>query len=158
MRSGVALLLSMCVTAATVSASVGRPPDVASRAKSASKIVVATVTDVEPGRFDVSQYGDRVIVTRAWLRVDEMLKGNHEPLIALDIEGGSVGDLTLRVSDMPTLKKGERGVFFLDNPRRDAHEPNGRGAGILKLDLAGRVLNSNLTLADVRANVRAALQ
>jgi hypothetical protein len=154
-----ALVLSMvCVTAGMLSASTRQPVDVAVRAKAAGRIVVATVSDVESGRFDVNQFGDRVIVTRAWLQVDEVLKGPYEPVVAVDLEGGSIGDLTLRVSDMPSLQRGERALFFLNAPRAGGHAPNGRGLGILKLDAAGRVVGSTVTLADLKAQVRAALQ
>jgi hypothetical protein len=121
-------------------------------------VVVATVNDVETGRFEVNEFGDRIIVTRAWLRVEEALKGPFEPLVAIDVEGGTLGDLTLTVSDMPLLKRGERAVFYLDAPRDGAHRPSGRGLGIMKVDGAGRVAESALTVADVKAQIRAALQ
>ena len=99
----------------------------------------------------------RLIVTRAWLRVDEVMKGQPQQLIALDLEGGTVGDLTLQVSDMPSMRRGERAVLFLDPERNGAFAPNGRGQGFLKL-AGDHVSSSSLTLADVKARIRAALR
>ena len=148
----------LCATAGILSASTRKPLDVAARARSAGKIIVATVTDVEPGRFDVNPFGDQVIATRAWLDVEETLKGSQEQVVAIDVEGGSVGDLVLQVSDMPTLKPGERAMFFLTPGPGGAHTPNGRGQGILKLDANGRITDQDLTLGELKARVQSALR
>jgi hypothetical protein len=148
--------LAVCVI--TTTASTGRPVDVAARAKKAATIVVATVAEVEAGRFQVSPSGDQLIVTRSWLRVEETLKGQPQQLVAIDVEGGTVGDLTLKVSDLQPLKQGDHGVFFLQPTPDGAHVPSGRGQGILKLDASGRAADTGLTLADVKSKIRAALQ
>jgi hypothetical protein len=154
MRTGLALL-AVCAAVATTSASTERPVDVGTRAKGAARVVVAVVEDVIP-RYDVNEYGDRLIVSQAWIRVDETLKGTSAALIPVDIEGGTIGDITLAVSDMPVMRKGERAVFFLDADKGGASRPHGRGQGVLKLDAAGRVRGGNMTLSDIRAMVRAA--
>jgi hypothetical protein len=71
------------------------------------------------------------------------------------VEGGTVGDLTLRVSDMQELKEGERAVFFLDADGI-SNVPHGRGRGILKLDDNDHVQGSTLTLDQVKDAVRGA--
>ena len=154
MKSALVLLV-VCLGAASASASNGRPLDVDARARAAQRVAIATVSDVEGGHFAVNEFGDRLIVTRVWLQVEETLKGPYAPVLALDVEGGSIGDLRLEVSDMPVLKRGDRAVFFLD-ARRDAHVPNGRDHGILRLDATERLVGHDLTLADVRARVRGA--
>jgi hypothetical protein len=58
------------------------------------------------------------------------------------------------VSDLPSLDVGERAVFFLDETASGGHRPHLRGLGILKLDDAGRVRGTNLTLDDIRAAVK----
>lgn len=158
MRTGFALLV-VCAAVVTTSASSDRPMDVGAKAKGAEKVVVAVVEDVVP-RFDVNEYGDRLIVSQAWVRVSETLKGKQqESVLPVDIEGGTIGDVTLNVSDMPVLHKGERAVFFLDAGKAGkANKPHGRGQGIVKVDSAGRVQGSNLTLNQLRAQVRAAVQ
>ena len=146
-----------CLSVGTVVAASGPPVDVAARAKGASKIVVGKVTSVEPGRFDVNEFGDRLIYTRAWVEVEETLKGSPQNLVAVDVEGGTAGDLRLEVSDVEPLRRGDRAVLFLNAERNGAHAPNGRGSGVLKLDSSDRVKNNTtLTLTDLKTKVRSA--
>lgn len=125
------------------------------RARGAAKVVVAVVEDVQP-RFDVNQYGDRLIISRALLRVQETLKGTTESVVEMDLEGGTIGDLTLHVSDLPALQRGDRAVFFLTAATANVHRPHGRGLGIVKLDASNHAAGSTATLADIRTVVRAA--
>lgn len=151
MRSVLASVF-VCLSAAVAVAA--QPPDVTTHAKRADKVVVAVVEDVVP-RFAVNEFGDRLIVSEVWLRVEETLKGAQQNLVPMDLEGGTIGDLTLRVSDLPALKTGERGVFMLDAAAGGKNKPHARGDGILKLDAADRVVGTNLRLADVKASVKA---
>lgn len=130
-------------------------PDVAKHAKRADTVVVAVVEDVV-SRFAVNEFGDRLIVSEVWLRVEETLKGSPQNLVPMDVEGGTVGQLTLRVSDLPVLKKGERGVFLLDATGAGKTKPHARGEGILKLDRGDLVTGTDLRLSDVKATVKAA--
>ena len=129
--------------------------DVAARARGAARVVVGAVEDMHP-RFDVNEYGDRLIITRATLRVEETLKGSHTDLVDIDVEGGTIGDLTLKVSDLPAFHRGDRGVFFLESSTTGAPRLHGRRLGLVRLDEADRALASTITLADIRAAVRAA--
>jgi len=146
--------LSLLACAATVIAAT-LPADVTARARRANRVVVAEVTDVTP-RFDVNEHGDRLIISRVLLQVEETLKGTASPIVEMDVEGGTIGDLTLKVSDLPVIRRGERGVFFLSAASAGVHRPNGRGDGILMLDASNRVAGEALSLADVRAAVRSA--
>ena len=67
-------VLTAFVTAVTMTASAQMPDDVGERAKGAKKVVVATVTDVE-SEFGENDYGDRLILSRVSMRVDETMKG-----------------------------------------------------------------------------------
>jgi hypothetical protein len=138
-------------------ASGGPSVDIATRARGAGRIVIATVADVQP-RYDVNEHGDRIIVSQAFLVVEESLKGAPAHVLPVDIEGGTIGDVTLSVSDMPKLKKGDRAVFFLDATvsSAGAHKPHGRGLGILTLDKTNHVEGTPVTLQDVKAAIRAA--
>jgi len=69
------------------------PPDFATRARGAGRVVIAAVEDTQP-RFDVNEYGDRLIITRAILRVEETLKGSPSDFIEMDVEGGTIGVAT----------------------------------------------------------------
>ena len=153
MKAGV-MSIVVLMSAALLSASVGPPQGVGERAKKAQKIVVAKVVGVESS-FGVSQHGDQLILSRVMLAVEETLKGPHAEAMAVTIEGGTVGDLTLKVSDMPVLQPGERAVMFLDS-RFDEHVPTDRGNGVLKLDRGNKVDGTAVTLDDVRDIVRGA--
>ena len=134
----------------------GPPDDVASKARGAGKVVVARILDVR-AQFESNRFGDRLIVSHAVLEVLETLKGAPEPVINMSIEGGTVGDLTLRVSDLPSLEEGERGIFFLDAGSGGEHVPHGRGHGVaLKLGADDHVAGTQLSLSDVREQVSAA--
>jgi hypothetical protein len=145
------LVGASCAAAAVLTAQSGSLPDLQANAKGAAKVVVATVLAVESG-FDINAFGDQVIVSEVTLRVDETLKGPHIPSMSVVVEGGTVGDLTLEVSDLPSLKPQERAVFFLTEgpPGSPAYRPHGRGLGILTLDPADHVTGTDLTLDDVR--------
>lgn len=153
MRTGFALL-AVCATVATTAASMEGPVDITGRAKGAQKIVVAVVEDISP-RFDVNEFGDRLIISQTWVRVSETLKGSSVNVLPVDVEGGTIGDLTLAVSDLPALHKGDRAVFFLDSTASGGNKLHGRGQGVMKLDSGDRVQGSNMMLSDVRALVRA---
>ena len=137
--------------AAALNGEAQAPVDVASRAKGAGKIVVATVKSVE-SRFEVNPFGDQLILSDMTLQVHETLRGAAIPSLVVTIEGGTVGDLKLEVSDIPILRPGDRAVFLLNErgPDSDSYLPHQRGLGILKLDAANRIEDSNLTLDDVR--------
>ena len=153
------VLGSMFALLMTVStpASTERPLDVGAQAKGAAQIVIARVTDVQP-RFDVNQDGDRLIISQAWLDVEETLKGRPAPVLSVDVEGGTIGNLTLDVSDTPKMQRGQRAVFFLDSSPSGAHQPHGHGLGILMLDENDRVVGRGLSLAEIRAAIQSALR
>jgi hypothetical protein len=124
--------------------------------REARRVVLARVVS-EQARYETNQFGDMLIVSDLQLEVEETLKGVPSPLIETTIEGGTIGATTLRVSDIPAMRTGDRAVFFLDEQPGGRHVPHKRGLGILKVDPAGRV-NAEVTLADVRRAIRAALQ
>jgi hypothetical protein len=130
-------------------ASNGVPVPLRERTRGSERVVVGRVASVSP-QWKVNDYGDRLIVSVVHVSVDETLKGQAEPSVDVEIEGGRIGDLTLRVSDEASFTPGERGVFYL---RRNAHGalvPHLRGLGLLKLDRSDRVPGSSLTLAEIR--------
>jgi len=110
---------------------------------------------VQPS-WRVNRYGDRLIVSRVVLDVEESLKGTSNQQMLLDLEGGNLDGLTLEVSDLPTMTKGERAVFFLDDAGDGAFQPHLRGKGVLKLDADDVVHGSSLRLSDIRGMARQA--
>jgi hypothetical protein len=154
-RTARVVLVSMSLLAAPVAAQHRPYTDLTSLARGADRVVVATVTRVAPV-FQTNEFGDELIVSRTHLHVDAVLKSGRGPddqALVLEVEGGTIGDLTLDVSDLPTLQRGERAVVFLRRNSRGAIVPHGRGQGILKLDASDRIQGTQLTLSVVRQAV-----
>jgi hypothetical protein len=124
------------------------PATIEARAAGAERVVVAAVEAVTAD-YETNEFGDRLIVSHARLKIQEALKGSADPL-TLDYEGGTVDGVTLHVSSLPVLRPGERGVFFVTRGKKGEFRPHLRGQGIVKLDPQDRVPNSSLTLDDVR--------
>jgi len=130
----------------------------------ADRIVVGRVSRVR-SRWTEWQGVGRIIATRCTLVVEETLGGRGEAAEAIDVEvpGGTVGDLTLVVSDAPALVDGERAVFFLVADGTDGlHRIYGLENGKLPLRGARIVSNPGLvsggspTLDDVRRAAKSA--
>jgi len=153
-RTAIALL-TLSLTGGTVLAKVDTPPEVGERAKGSGKVVLATVTSVE-AEFGENAHGDRLILSHVTMRVDETMKGAHEAEVVVTLEGGTVGDLRLDVSDMPTLEKGRRAVLFLSSAPGGGYTPHGRGSGVVEVGSDNRAIGTNLTVDDIRAAVKAA--
>lgn len=150
-------MLVCAVMLAPAMAAAGQGDDVQTTARGAERVVVATVDEVQP-RFERNQFGDEVIVSSVRLRVREVLKGaavRGDERLTVDIEGGTIGGVTMAASDLPAVTRGERGVFFLVRNPAGRYIPHRRGLGILKLDSSDRVRESGVTLGDVRRSVRA---
>jgi len=126
----------------------------ADRARNAEQVVVGHVSSVTPVWRD-NDFGDHLIVSIVHVTVDETLKGASQSAIDVEVEGGTIGSLTLRVSDLETFVRGDRAVFYLQHNRRGGLIPHRRGLGLQKLDAAGRVNGSSITVDQVRREVRA---
>jgi hypothetical protein len=131
------------------------PVPIGERARGADRVAVGRVTAVTPA-WQVNEFGDRLIVSTVRFSVDEHLKGPATPTLDVEVEGGTIGQLTLHVSDQDALAPGERAVFFLMRAPDGALRPYLRGQGVLKLDAANRVPGSSLTLDIIRREVAAA--
>jgi hypothetical protein len=125
----------------------------AERADGAERVVVGRVNSVT-GAWRTNDFGDRLIVSTVRVSVEESLKGDAATTLDVEVEGGTVGNLTLRVSDITPLAPGDRAVFYVRRNARGAFIPHRRGAGLLRLDRSQRVAGSSLTLEDVRRAVR----
>jgi hypothetical protein len=143
-----AMAIAVCAVSSIAFASDSRPVPLPERIQGADVVVVAT-----PSRADATwrenTFGDRLIVSRYILQVQETLKGRPAQAVSLDLEGGTLDGFTLRVSSSPTLVPGERAVFFLDGGN-GAYHAHLKGQGILKLDDQGVVRGSSLTLDEIR--------
>lgn len=143
-------LVAIIASAQVVAASSGRPIDIPERARGAESVVVGTIIDTSSS-LRTNQHGDQLIVTRAVVEVEEVLKGRPaSTTIEVDVEGGTIGDLTLLVSDMPMVAAGERATFFLSRGEAGAHVPHLRGLGILKLADNDVVPGTSLALREIK--------
>ncbi|MGE3176947.1 MAG: hypothetical protein AB7O32_05730 [Vicinamibacterales bacterium] len=131
------------------------PVPLMERTRGAERVVVGRVASVSP-TWRVNEFGDRLIVSVVRVNVDETLKGGPQPLVELEVEGGTIDGLTLNVSDQAELAVGERAVFYLSRNAAGRLVPHLRGQGVLKLDARGRVPDSSLTLDVIRREAAAA--
>lgn len=153
-RLAVATTLTLaCATAAM--AQDGPPVPLVERARGAEQIILGRVASVSP-EWRVNDFGDRLIMSVVRVAVDETLKGGSAASVDIEVEGGTLGGLTLHVSDQQSFTPGDRAVFYLSRSRRGAMVPHLRGQGTLKLDPTSRVPNSSLTLDEIRRTVAAA--
>lgn len=124
------------------------------RARGADQVVVGHVSSVTSVWRD-NDFGDRLITSIVRVVVDETLKGASQQSVDVEVEGGTIGTLTLRVSDLDKFAPGDRAVFYLKHNRRGGLVPHLRGLGLQKIDTAGRISGSRVTLDQVRRDVRA---
>jgi hypothetical protein len=148
-------LLAMALVAVPAFAQ-RRDVPAAERARDADQVVVGRVTAVAPV-WQTNDFGDRLIVSIVHVAVEETLKGTAQSAVDVEVEGGTIGTLTLRVSDLDAFAPGDRAVFYLEHNRRGALVPHRRDLGLQRLDAAGRARESGATLDDIRREVRAGL-
>ena len=144
-----AAICLLCTPFAAITHAQDTAVALAERARGAERVVVGHVTAVNP-MWQTNEFGDRLIVSIVSVVVDETLRGQVAPTVDVEIEGGTIGDVTLHVSDLESVALGDRAVFYLARSRRGAFVPHLRGQGVLKLDRSDRVRNSAVTLADIR--------
>lgn len=147
------LTVALVVWSLTLAASQDPAAGLAERAEGAERIVVGRVATVN-GVWRTNEFGDRLILSVVRVSVEETLKGQVQPTLDVEVEGGTIGDLTLHVSDVPSFAPGDRAVFYLQRNPRGALVPYRRGLGLLKLDGSQRVVGSSLTLEEIRRSVR----
>lgn len=94
----------------------------------ADTIVVADVLGVECQW----SWDRRTIQSIVTLRVGEVLKGKIDrPEILIQVPGGRVGEISLRVSDMPAFAAGERVLIFLSEIPDRQESANSPAVGLL---------------------------
>jgi hypothetical protein len=152
-RVATAIALSLCLEPSLAAAQQLMVP-VSDRARGAERVIVGHVSSVTATWRD-NDFGDRLIVSVLHVVVEETLKGASQPAIDVEVEGGTIGTLTLRVSDVDTFARGDRAVFYLQHDRRGRLIPHRRGLGLQKLDSTSHVSGTTTTLDQIRRDVRA---
>ena len=158
-RVPIIVCLSLCLLGSGVAARAARAIQttavpLAERARGAELVVVGRVASVAPG-WQVNEFGDRLIVSVVRVVVNETLKGQALATLDVEVEGGTIGEVTLHVSDETSFSPGERAVFYLKRTARGTFVPHLRGEGLIKLDASNRVSGSSLTLDEIRREVAA---
>lgn len=120
--------------------------------KTAAVTVVGQVVETRAARSQNAS-GDEIIITHAVVRVTETLRGPRVAWLPLELEGGTLDGVTLKVSDVPLVQEGDRAVFLADR-RGERFVLHGRGAGVLALDAADAIEGTHLHLEDVRRMAR----
>ncbi len=153
-RVSIAACLAGAVFGFSPAISAQVPVPLAERARGAERVVVGRVGSITP-HWQVNEFGDRLIVSVLHVAVTETLKGDTAPAVDVEVEGGTLGQLTLHVSDQAPVAPGERAVFFLKRNARGVFVPHLRGQGLIKLDGSNRVPGTSLTLDVIRREVAA---
>jgi hypothetical protein len=111
--------LAVCA-ATTVSTTSVVPSTLDELVAGADTIFVSTVIDRRSER-ETTRNG-RTIVTLVTFDVGQLLKGRLGPRTQLTFLGGTIGDETLHVADMPEFRIGDRDVLFVA-PEQHAVSP-----------------------------------
>ena len=125
------------------------PPGVA-RLLDEAEIVVVGAADRTESLWKENSRGDKVIVSRTLVRTREGLKGETENAIWVDVEGGSIDGVTLRVSGSTLLNAGDQAVLFLQRNADGIYTLHEHGRGVLKLDDRDVVRGTTIALEDIR--------
>ena len=141
--------------ASSATAQHGRPSSIPDRARGAERIIVGRIVRADAIQ-QVNAHGDQLIVSRAVIQVEESMKGAPIGALQVDVEGGTLNGITMNVSDIPTVRAGERAVFFLDRGSAGNYVPHWRGLGIVELDARSVAQESGLRLDQIRALVAGA--
>ena len=83
------------------------------------------------GQEAIRPEGSKNIFTKVTFAVSDVLKGgNDASTVSLYFMGGTIGSLTLSISDMQIPKNGERGIYFVESiAKRQVHPLYGWNQG-----------------------------
>ncbi len=73
----------------------------------ATHILVGNVKKVD-SYYGVNDWGDVLILSQVNVKVERKIKGKMEDSVSFVVEGGTVGDMTLKVSEYPLFTEGEK--------------------------------------------------
>jgi hypothetical protein len=114
-----ATFVALVLSAPTMSATTVLPMTFDEVLAEATTVVRGEVVDVRSDWRD-RQPGSGPIVTFVTVRVQQTLKGGPSTQMLLEFLGGTVGDRTLTVADMPEFRVGDRDILFINDVGRPA--------------------------------------
>lgn len=117
--------------------------------KSSDMVVIGEVEDVE-AQWSID---GQTIFTSATVSISEVVAGRPLPgKIVVEYEGGELGDIGLKVSDMATLDKGDKVLLFLKTARSkkfgSAYNMIGKAQGKYKIGEDGIARKGGFSIAD----------
>jgi hypothetical protein len=157
MKTSRSFFAALCalLAVANVHATTVIPPSFDELVAQAELIFQGTVTDVQSQW--TGEGGDRHIVSYVTLKVEDPIKGEAGATYTLRMLGGTVGDRTMRVTDSPEFKVGDREILFVEHNgtqfiplvgimhgRFRVEKDNARGADVV-------LTNSGTAVRDVAA-------
>jgi hypothetical protein len=98
----------------------------------ATHILIAKVKKVE-SYYGTNKWGDHLIFSKVDITVEKKLKGRAEDFLNFVVEGGTVGDLSLKVSEYPVFTEEVRLKFYLKKVGEEfqyIHSEEVEGAGL----------------------------
>jgi hypothetical protein len=115
----------------------------------AAQIVIGRVMDMKSVWNEDRNY----IFTYVTVDVDGYIKGTGENTVTVKIPGGAIGDIRLRVSDIPEFSDGEKVVLFLTDKYPDHSNLLGLYQGKYTI-VDDRVLEKDADLEDFLNEIR----
>lgn len=128
-----AMLLATLITASSAHGSIVQALDLSELVAQSDRIVVGRVVLAE-----VFQRGDGSITTWYRVEVERELRSDaptrdEEPEVIVQVLGGQIGDLGMRVEGEPRFSVGERAVIFMREGNQLAFRPVGMAQGVMRI-------------------------
>jgi hypothetical protein len=123
------------------------------RAKASDIVVLATVNSATSS-YETNAFGDRLIVTKLGLSIQESMKGPQAQDMEVQLLGGTVGEVSMVASHEPAIPvNGTQAVLFLKD-KGGKLVPSASEDSIMKVS-NGKVTDekSSLTVEQVRAAI-----
>jgi len=86
----------------------------------ATHVLVGKVKNVY-SYYDGNEWGDYLIFSRVDVKVEKKLKGKTNDEVSFVVEGGTVGEMTLKVSTYPLFEEGENIKLYLKKDKQVFH-------------------------------------
>ena len=107
------VLSALFLTALSARATTVIPPTFDQLVSDAEFIFQSNVTGVRSQW--IGEGGQRQIVTYVTFKVEDAVKGSPGASYTIRMLGGTVGDITMAISDAPKFQVGDRDILFVEN-------------------------------------------
>jgi hypothetical protein len=107
------VLSCLVLTALSARGTTVIPPTFDQLVNDAEFIFQGNVTDVRSQW--VGEGGQRQIVTYVTFKIEDAVKGSPGTSYTIRMLGGTVGDITMAISDAPQFKVGDRDILFVEH-------------------------------------------